>query len=271
MKKKIRLTFNIIVTAFILVFIFLTYPSFYKSNINIEVTKINSKYINNNDIKIAVISDVNLFYDFQIENLRTAVDLLNLQNPDVVIFNGNLIAPLQDEALKDNYQLIIDELSRIQAKQGQFAILSDQDIAYKDISDIFFNSGFEVLSNENRRLIINQEIIYINAFKDISIVRKLKNDIFNITFITNPGLIPNIADDKIDLIITSGTRAGEYNLPFIGSIYSEIRNTPYYKTKSHINGRYIHSSNGLGTLKSNMRLLSRPSIDVFIISPEVIE
>ena len=100
-------------------------------------------------IKVVQFSDTHIKADFNYKNLDKVVNYINKQNPDVVVFTGDL---------NDNYakyhddEQIIKELQKINATYDKIAIWGNRDCgggAARQYENIMQQSGFTVLKNEN--------------------------------------------------------------------------------------------------------------------------
>lgn len=103
----------------------------------------------NETIKIVQFSDVHIKEDFTFGHLHKVVKHINQQNPDIVVFTGDLY---------DNYAQynddvnIIAELQKIEAKYDKIAIWGNRDYgggAVRQYQYIMEQAGFTLLKNAN--------------------------------------------------------------------------------------------------------------------------
>ncbi|MCD0479204.1 metallophosphoesterase [Chryseobacterium sp. LC2016-29] len=120
--------------------------------------------------KIIQISDVHSGSFSDPSKLQHAIDLINEQNPDLVLFTGDMVNNVADE-----FKPFIPLFSKIKAKDGKFAVLGNHDYGdyvkwnSKDeqnknleaLIDYQRQAGFDMLRNENRIIEKNGENIYI--------------------------------------------------------------------------------------------------------------
>lgn len=110
--------------------------------------------------KIVQISDIHAGSFDSKEKVMTGIDKINSLNADTVVFTGDLV-----NSSKDEIEPYIDVFSKIQSKDGVFAVLGNHDyyglydISEKDKDrywDDFLNKyialGFDLLNNENRTI-----------------------------------------------------------------------------------------------------------------------
>ena len=99
-------------------------------------------------IKIVHFSDLHYLRVTNKNKLKQIVKEINLINPDIVFFTGDLIDKDFTTTDKDKDDLI-EELNNIKSKYGKYAIIGNHDHV-KDIDllkDIYTNSGFTLLQN----------------------------------------------------------------------------------------------------------------------------
>lgn len=120
--------------------------------------------------KIVQISDVHSGSFFHPEKLKHAIDLINEQNADLVLFTGDMVNNYAEE-----FKPFVPLFSTIRAKDGKFSILGNHD--YGDYGDwksaeeksqnipqlaaLQRDAGFNLLRNENRIIERNGEKLYL--------------------------------------------------------------------------------------------------------------
>lgn len=120
--------------------------------------------------KIVQISDVHSGSFFNPQKLQKAIDLINEQDTDVVLFTGDMVNNYADE-----FKPFIPLFKSIKAKDGKFSILGNHD--YGDygawnsreekaqniptLKNYQAEAGFKLLRNENIALEKNGEKIYL--------------------------------------------------------------------------------------------------------------
>lgn len=120
--------------------------------------------------KIIQISDVHSGSFSDPSKLQHAIDLINEQDPDLVLFTGDMVNNVADE-----FKPFIPLFSKIKTKDGKFAVLGNHDYGdyvkwnSKDeqnknleaLIEYQRQAGFDMLRNENRIIEKNGENIYI--------------------------------------------------------------------------------------------------------------
>jgi len=120
--------------------------------------------------KVIQISDVHSGSFSDPSKLQHAIDLINEQNPDLVLFTGDMVNNVADE-----FKPFIPLFSKIKAKDGKFAVLGNHDYGdyvkwnskdeqnknLETLIDYQRQAGFDMLRNENRIIEKDGEKIYI--------------------------------------------------------------------------------------------------------------
>lgn len=120
--------------------------------------------------KIIQISDVHSGSFSDPSKLQHAVDLINEQKPDLVLFTGDMVNNVADE-----FKPFIPLFSQIKAKDGKLAVLGNHDYAdyvtwpspeakkknLDTLIDYEKQAGFDMLRNEHRMIEKNGEKLYI--------------------------------------------------------------------------------------------------------------
>ena len=228
--------------------------------------------------KIVHISDIHYGRNFNRENLAKLVKSINEQKPDVVVLTGDLI----DKSVSMNTDIsleIIEEMKKIDASCGKYAITGDQDLKFDDYTNILNNSGFlnldntydTIFKNSYDSLIIagvstakdkediNSKLLgvkeYLNSFEK-------DGPIYKILIMHEPDYIDEITDNDFNLILAGHSLNGQINLPF-NSFYLPKGAQKYYKSHYKFEGSDLYISNGLGTTDYDFRFLNIPSYNIY--------
>lgn len=120
--------------------------------------------------RIIQISDVHAGSFLHPEKLQKAIDLINEQNPDLVLFTGDMVNNYATE-----FQPFIKIFKSIQSKDGKFSVLGNHDYGdygvwestqqkaqnIPNLIQFQKEAGFEMLRNEHRIIEKNGEKLYI--------------------------------------------------------------------------------------------------------------
>jgi len=267
--KIIKVLRNIVIIAIIMLLIY--YYGYYSPNNNIVILNedISSTLIDEklNDFKIIVFSDV--LYNGDFSNFETAIQLINEENADIVVFAGDLLHPNKINNLSDSEQNeLIELLTNINSKYGKFAVLGENDDATNlDLTTLLFNSNFEVIDNKALKIsnesstyfnLIGLENTIDNSYNTDSIYAGISNQHYTITICHTPDILSDITNET-NLLIAAHTLGGEQNLPIYGPLKSINGMDKYYNGIHTVNNSTFVISNGIGSF-SDYRLFAQMNI-----------
>ena len=234
-------------------------------------------------IKIVHFSDLHYNRALSIKKIKNIVDEINLINPDIVVFTGDLID--KDVSLTDkDYNNLTNLLLKINAKYGKYAVLGNHDyIADMDkVISVYDGSNFKYLDNDYDIIYDkNDDEIFIGGINTVSYDMddidktmsyfKNNDDIpYKIILVHEPDISDKIVKDySVNLILAGHSHNGQIRLPIIGPIYTPPHSKKYYDNYYDINGTSLYISSGIGVSTINYRLWNRPSINFYRINKEV--
>lgn len=231
-------------------------------------------------LKIVHFSDLHYLRVTNKSNFKKVVDEINLINPDIVFFTGDLID--KDFKLKDKEKEdLISLLSNIKSKYGKYAVIGNHDYM-KDIElfkEIYSLSGFTLLQNDydivygnnNDKLFIGGTDTYSFDKADISKVMEYFNgndDIsYKIILCHEPDYIDDIVKDyDIDLVLSGHSHNGQINIPYIKKFFLPKGSKKYYDNYYKVKDTDLYVSSGIGLSRLNLRMFDKPSINFYRIN-----
>lgn len=234
-------------------------------NINLDSTSADQ-------VKIVQFSDTHIKDDFTIKNFSKVVDAINKENPDIVIFSGDLY---DNYAQYNDNENLIKELNRINAKH-KISTRGNRDIgggASRVYADIMAASGFKLLVNEHYEIQHNEKTILISAIDDSLLGNPYldfnNNDYdFRLFLSHEPDTVDLFAEHNYNLALSAHTHGGQINIPFIPAINdsaleatqlaSNYSSGLYSLSNSNIEQIYVNT--GIGTTHLSARLGVKPII-----------
>ena len=232
-------------------------------------------------LKIVHFSDLHYNRAIDIKKVNEIIDEINLINPDIVVFTGDLID--KDVILKDSdYNELTKSLTRIKTKYGKYAISGNHDITNNEkVINVYNNSNFKYLDNDYD-IIYNKgnESIFIGGLNSVS---ENKDDIdkmmsyfkdnedinYKIILVHEPDISDKIIKDySVNLILAGHSHNGQVRLPIVGPIYKPPYAQKYYDEHYLIDGTNLYISSGIGVSTANYRLFNHPSINFYRINKE---
>lgn len=239
----------------------------------------NEHSINNksgdNKVKVVQISDIHIKEDYTYENLSKVIDKVNEQNPDIVVFTGDLY---DDYSVYKDDENVIKELTRIKANKGKIAVWGNRDYgggAQNYYENIMNQAGFEVLKNDKKTYKINNSLIRFYGLDDTMlgkpefIYRDFKKNAYNILLSHEPDTVDKYKDLNFNLALSGHSHGGQVNVPFISSINEKALDTTGLASKYSAgmyelnNNKKLYVNTGIGTTHLSFRFNVVPEVSIF--------
>lgn len=235
-------------------------------------------------LKIVHFSDLHYTRVITKERVNDIVEEINLINPDIVVFTGDLVDT--DKVLtEDDKNFLIESLSNINSTYGKYAIYGNHDIANnsENIIDIYNKSDFNLLENEydviysknNDKLFIGGLNSVSHELEDINKVMSYydtndNTNTYNIILLHEPDYADNIINsyDNVNLILAGHSHGGQVRLPIIGALYTPKNGHKYVKGYYDLNGTSLYVTSGIGVSRYNFRLFNKPEINFYRLNKE---
>ncbi|MEW9108885.1 metallophosphoesterase [Cytobacillus gottheilii] len=241
-----------------------------------EYVTISSSSIPDNfsNLKIIQFSDTHLGFHYDINDLEKLVNKMNQLEPDIVLFTGDL---MDEPNMYPETQAIVPVLNKLQASIGKFAIYGNHDHGgygtdiYKDIIE---EGNFTLLKNDQRKVQIGEQAIYILGIDDAMLgkpdiqtaMNGIPNDAYTILLSHAPDLAEHAAEFGINLQLSGHSHGGQIQLPFLGALVKPPHAVNYYEgfyTVGTVNPLTLYVNRGIGTTRLPFRFLCRPELTVF--------
>lgn len=267
--KKILSVLSILMTILIMIYI---YARFIEPELlTVRYETINTDYIKKEEIKILQFSDTHISEYFDIDDLNNAIDKINEENPDIVVFTGDLIDQFNNYENKDNIHEIWEALGSINAPI-KYAVYGNHDYgggAEKVYKEIMEKSGFKLLINEKEELhqyninFIGMDDSIFGEYEPAVISGHMDKDMYNIVLSHEPDVADKLLEYSIDLLLAGHSHGGQVNLPFANYLPS--------LGEKYVRGFYdfdnfrqtkVYVNIGLGTSTIPMRFMAAPELTV---------
>lgn len=276
----------LIIIAFILIIgsIVYLYGTLYAAkNFKIKEYIIHSSNFNaeNEGFTIVQISDIHYGTSVRKEELKKIINNINNNKPDIVVLTGDL---LDNKISHDEHVELVQELKKINAKIGKYAVSGNHDTYYDNFNSLIDQAGFTNLDDtvtkiyygNNNSILLSGigDIIYSNIdikerFETLvdSMTEEYISDVkYKILLMHEPDYVDEIDFNKFDMILSGHSHNGQVRIPFVGATYKPIGCKKYYKEHYNLNNTDLYISNGLGTTWIPIRLFNNPSYNVFRIT-----
>lgn len=231
-------------------------------------------------LKIVHFSDLHYLRVVNKNTLKKVVEEINLINPDIVFFTGDLIDKDFNITEKEEKKLI-EFLGSLKSKYGKYTVIGNHDIKKEEelLNRIYTNSDFTLLqntydiiySNTNEKIFIGGTNTYSFDKADINKTMEYfqSNEDINYKIILSHE--PDYADTitksyDVDLILSGHSHNGQINIPFIKRLFLPYGSRKHYEPYYNINNTDLYISSGIGESRINLRLFNRPSINFYRIN-----
>ena len=226
-----------------------------------------------NGLKIVHFSDIHFGKTINENEIKKMVKEINLTNPDIVIFSGDLLdssIQLSDK----NIDFLKEELGKIKAKYKKYAIKGDSDyLNIEAYQDIISTAGFKILDNQNELLFYEGnapiQIAGISSIKkeEINLSQTFKTDVNNIAYkiliAHEPIVINNLNNAEANLILSGHSFGGYIIFPKIGGLLKKENTEEFQNGFYQKNDISMYVSTGIGTEDLSFRFHNPPSINLY--------
>ncbi len=220
-------------------------------------------------IKIVFASDFHIKPNQQ-KRLEKIVELINLQNPDLVLSAGDFVCGhLKHTTMQP--EGIAKGLGKIKSKYGIYTTLGNHDLWHdvQKFTNALKNNNIRVLNNSNEKLIINGKTLYIAGIQYkpkniLQISKALENTQKPTIMITHsPDEFPKMQRERVSLVLAGHTHGGQIRIPFIGPLFTASSyGDKYAKGFIEENGKKMITTTGIGTSILPIRFNCPPEIVV---------
>lgn len=272
-KKNIKKKKHNILIYFILVITLLFLYSKYIEpyNLTIKEYKIENEYLPKSfdGVKIVHFSDIHLGSTVDIKYLDKIVNLINKQNPDIVVFTGDMLD--KRRTLNDSeIESVKKSLSKIKSNLGNYAVSGNHDIKQLDTYKKIMDTNFTILDNEEKLIYYKENnpisLVGLSDSSETKInydVLEKENDYYRFVLCHEPDEYKKISNYSFNVMFSGHSHGGQVKLPFIGKIYTPIGAKTYYDDYYKLDNKEIFISNGIGTTRIDIRFNSAPSINLY--------
>ena len=259
-----------------LIVLFLVYSHYEYRHIKIRTIEIQSKDIPEefNGKRILFVADFQ--YDtmsrYNRKQQKKAIELINAQKKDMVLLGGDYATWEKNipKFYEDAKDIKIPEL-------GVYAIYGNHEYpGEEETAENMKKLGFNLLVNENRKITINNESIYIAGVTDLwhgnpdaeKALEGIKKEDFVLFLTHNPEYFEDMKEaekEKTDMILAGHSHAGQ--ITFFGKIIvSAVKNKEKYGYgMKNYGGHKLYITSGIGgaALEMFIRFFAQPEIVIF--------
>lgn len=219
-------------------------------------------------VKVVFFSDLHLGYLYHPRHLSAIVDAINEQEPQLVLFGGDFFAKFLKDVNSLSFRWLAEELGRIEAPLGKYAILGNHDVrqgAQPFFELLFTEAGFTILEDEIVQPCPGITLCGLLPYSNGHILRKMPGSGWRVALCHMPDKSRYLNLRHTDLVLAGHTHAGQIRLPVItkmilppgGKFY------PYGMYRPQGPGRaQLFVSRGIGMSGVPFRFMAPPELVV---------
>ncbi|MBP8032065.1 MAG: metallophosphoesterase [Acetobacterium sp.] len=237
--------------------------------------KLESSYLQA-PLKIVFFGDTHLGEFNDNDQLDRIVAKINAENPDLVIFTGDLIGSSGD--FTADPEAIAQSLGQIQANYAKVAVIGNHEYALLDqynYEDLMAAGGFTVLVDDwlditelNVRLLGLDDVYRGNP--DTALTDEVLDGAYNILITHEPDIVDKMASDQVQLVLAGHTHGGQISLPYLTEKILPANGKKYVKGLFSIGSEgqtKLFVTKGTGMTKLPFRFMNVPEIVAIEVSP----
>lgn len=278
--KKILIVVISVILAILLCAVHALMIAPYKINVRNETISSEKIPVSMDGFKIVFFSDVHYNGFVNEERFENIVNLINNENPDVVLFGGDLFDHPANKLPGDIEKDIAKRLlSSIEAEKGKFAVLGNHDLESSStaimVEELLYQADFEVLNNKTLRIRNdNSGSIVLCGIESgllghpdvITPFETIKTDDYAIVLCHTPDTALEVPSSKADLFLAGHGHGGQIYFPLFGAVYRPVGAEEYYRGTENIDGMHLDITNGCGTTKFDVRFMADAEIVVYTLN-----
>ena len=225
-------------------------------------------------LKIVHITDIQGDEYTKRNEIRTYIKKVNAQNPDLIIFTGDLIS-----YGTDFIEMSAQELGKAKSKYGTIAVVGDHDYwaGLNNIEPALNEHDIPLLQDKNYTIRIDStRNITITGVTEVYSKQADREEVDSLTKSTagsalkvfashqvNHRLIAKVQKQNYQLVLSGHTHGGQIHVPFMGMNFSASQQeTKYVQGMYQENDLPINVNNGLGFTLAPIRYEAPPNISV---------
>jgi len=224
-------------------------------------------------LRIVHISDIQGDQYTGREQIARYIEQVNAQQPDVVIFTGDLIS-----YGTDYIEMSAEEFSRVNAVHGAFAVVGDHDYwaGLENVEPALESRGIELLRDENRYIPIGSDSLLLTGITQVYSQRAREEQVRKLT--AEPGsavlkvlashqvselLLQAAEDNSYRLFLAGHTHGGQVRVPLFGMTFSASdMETEFVGGQYRSGDLLVNVNNGLGFTLAPVRYNAPPAVTV---------
>nr|WP_205092481.1 metallophosphoesterase [Thalassobacillus pellis] len=228
------------------------------------------------DFKIVQFTDTHVGFHYSLDQLKNVVDTINQQQPDLILFTGDLVDKPHEYTWDED---IVSVLEQLQAPHGKYWIYGNHDhggYGTEVVKKTMADSGFTVLQNSSTAIQKGNGLFYLAGLDDVMLGRPnlekalqgVDPSVFTIMMVHEPDYADYVKRFPVDVQLSGHSHGGQIQVPLFGYLVTPPHAEKYVEG-FHELGDYplqLYVSRGLGTTRLPYRFLCKPELTVFKLS-----
>ncbi len=269
-----------LITLAVLMMLFTGFKMYYNTNevtiehVELSVDELPDAFEN---LRIVHISDIQGDQYTGREQIARYIEQVNAQQPDVVIFTGDLIS-----YGTDFIEMSAEEFAHVEAAYGIFAVVGDHDYwaGLENVEPALESRGIELLRDENRYIPIGSDSLLLTGITQVYSQRAQEEQVQKLT--EEPGnaalkvlashqvselLLQAAEDNEYRLLLAGHTHGGQVRVPLFGMTFSASDlETEFVGGLYRSGDLFVNVNNGLGFTLAPVRYNAPPAVTVITLS-----
>lgn len=217
--------------------------------------------------KIVQLTDIHHGVFLASDILQHVVDTANELEPDLIALTGDYIT------YSSAYiEPVAEILGQLRSKHGIVGVLGNHDfrVDADRVARTLSRVGVEMLRNRHTRIQHRDQFLYFAGIDDWyynpdlpRALRGIPKKAPTILLSHNPSIVESASHAGVPLVLSGHTHGGQFNLPFLGSIYGRTPEQLRFKVGwARMGPTQIYVSRGIGTIVLPLRVRCSPEIPV---------
>ncbi|MGV8905989.1 MAG: metallophosphoesterase [Acetobacterium sp.] len=220
-------------------------------------------------LRIVFFGDTHFGELYDVRQLDRIVKKINAENPDIVIFTGDLIGATGN--FTGDPHRISQGLDQIQATYGKYAVFGNHEYALRetyDYQELMKAGGFEVLVDdwldikETNVRILGLDDYYLGT-PDKYLGDDARDGAYNIMMTHEPDFVDEMDVNGIQLVLAGHTHGGQISIPYLTERMLPIGGEKYIKGLFAIGDNDqtdLFVTKGIGMTQLPFRFMNVPEI-----------
>lgn len=224
-----------------------------------------------NGFKIVQFSDTHIGFHYSLEQLEKLVQTINEQNPDIIVFTGDLVDAPNDYNWNKK---LIRILGSLKANYEKYWIYGNHDhggYGTNIVKNVMDQSGFKLLQNQHVTIHKGQKSFVLAGIDDVMLgdpnlekaLEQADPSLFTLLLAHEPDFADRAVEYPVDVQLSGHSHGGQIRLPIIGHLYTPMYAEKYVQGKHQIGNLTLYVTKGIGTTRLPYRFLCKPEIYVY--------